>query len=69
MKLTQFQLKELSKYWLDLSKITLASLVVKFFEPTVLTATIISLITIVAGLTFAALFVMVSLRLSKGVKR
>lgn len=69
MKLTQFQIQEFSKYWFDLSKIVVASLVIKFFEPQAPTVSANSLFTIFVGLTFAMACVIFALRLSKEKKR
>lgn len=68
MKFSSFQYKEFSKYWFDISKIIVASLVVKFFEPEAKQITFSSLATIFVGLTLAFIFVILGLKLSKEVK-
>ena len=67
-KLREFQLKEFSKYWFDLSKLVFASLILKFFEPEVPKLTSGSFLTMFSGLTISAFLATVGLRLSKEVK-
>lgn len=66
--LSEFQFKELAKYWFDLSKLTFVSLILKFFEPEARLASSFSFLTIVFGLTAAAGFVIVGLYFAKGVE-
>ena len=67
--LREFQLKEFSKYWFDLSKLTIASLILKFFEPGSPKISIGSVLILFVGLTCALFFVIVGLKVGKGVKR
>jgi K+ transporter len=69
LTLNQFQIEEFSKYWFDLSKITFASLVIKFFEPEKLRFTTGSWITVSIGLTVTFLLAMIGLLLSREVKK
>lgn len=69
LTLNRFQIEEFAKYWFDLSKITFASLVIKFFEPEKLRFTIGSWITVLLGLTVTILLVMIGLLLSREVKK
>lgn len=69
MKLTQFQLQELAKYWFDISKILVGSLVVKFFEPKAPEFTGGSLAAIFASLTLAFLCVILGMNLLGRVKK
>lgn len=68
MKFTEFQLKEISKYWFDLSKLTFVSLILKFFEPGSPSFSWFTVLTIFFGLTATALFAIVGLRISREVK-
>lgn len=69
MKLTQFQLQEISKYWFDLSKLTFASLILKFFEPNLSGPFQGSTGTIAIGLTATLAFAILGLIFSKGVRK
>ena len=63
-KLTKDQFKEAGKYWLDLSKLTFASLILKLFEPGQ-TFVLSSIITVLFGLTFSIALVILGLRFLK----
>lgn len=69
MKLTQFQLKEFSKYWFDLSKLALVSFILKFFEPGAPKFDINFAVTVTIGLTLAIGFAILGLKLAKEIKR
>lgn len=63
--LDKSQQKEFGKYWIDLSKIVFASLVIKLFEPGSPAITFNSVITVASGLTASLLLAMLGLRFSK----
>ena len=67
--LSTFQKQELAKYFLDLSKLVIGSMVVKFFEPSGAQITSQTILTIVVGLTIALLIVIIGLMISKGKKK
>jgi len=68
LALEEFQLKEFSKYWFDLSKVTFGSLILKLFEPGAPRLETRSLLTIFSGLTFSVFFVILGLKYSKEIK-
>jgi len=68
IRLSNFQIKQISKYWFDLSKLTFASLILKLFEPEAPKFTYSSYATIVLGLIATAIFVMLGLEFSRKVK-
>ena len=47
-----YELKKLSEWWFDLSKLSIGSLVLKLFEPTDQAFGVISIFTVLLGLTF-----------------
>ena len=67
--LSRFQLREFSKYWFDLSKLAVASLILKFFEPEALWLGSFSVLTICLGLAFSALLAILGLRFAKEVEK
>lgn len=69
MKLTKFQLKEFTRYWFDLSKVTFGSLILKFFEPQAPRLTPGSLGVLLCALTLTFIFAILGLRFSRGVKK
>lgn len=64
---SEFELKQLSKFWLDLAKIALASLAIKLFEPEVI-ITLGSLIFALGGLIAFLICARVGLVFAKEVK-
>lgn len=52
-KRSAYELKKLSDFWLDLSKLVMASLVFKFFEPMGIGLTPAVVVTLAVGLTLA----------------
>ena len=56
VKFSDIQYKELAKYWFDLSKLIVASMILKLFEPQTSQLTLSSGITVVFGLIFAVGF-------------
>jgi len=66
---SEFQLREFSKYWFDLSKVIFASWVLKFFEPETLRWGGQSHVVLILGLTAAIAFVIVGLLFAKGVDK
>jgi hypothetical protein len=69
VKLTKFQSEEISKYWFDLSKLTLLSLVLKLFEPSKAEMNLISILTIISGLILAGCFASMGILFSGKVKK
>lgn len=67
-KLKEFQLKEFSKYWFDLSKVTFGSLILKLFEPGAPKLETKSVLTIFSGLTVSVFFIILGLKFSEKVK-
>jgi len=67
--LKDFQLKEFSKYWFDLSKVTFASLILKLFEPGAPKFVFGSFGVLLLGLTLTLIFVILGLRFARGVKK
>lgn len=63
--LDKTQHRELAKYWLDLSKLTLISFVIKLLEPGSSTLTLGSSVTIILGLTGSIFFAILGLRFLK----
>ena len=63
--LDKSQRKEFAKYWLDLSKIAVGSLIAKFFDSNVPTFTTASFITLLLGLTLVFFFAILGLRFAK----
>lgn len=59
------QRKEFGKYWFTMSHIVFGSLVIKLFEPGAPVMSVVSLLTLVFGLTCALFFAMLGLRFSK----
>jgi hypothetical protein len=68
-KLSSYQLKKLSDYWLDISKLAIASLIIKFFEPDAPRFTISSALTMIGGLLIAIIFAILGLKFSRKVKQ
>lgn len=68
-KLDSTQRKEFGKYWLDISKIAFASLVIKLFEPGVPPLSIESVGTLLLGLTMGLLTAMLGLRFTKEARK
>lgn len=68
LALNRFQQQEFSKYWFNLSTLTIASFVLKFFEPQAPKITLGSIITLFIGLTLAVAFIIIGLWFSKEVK-
>jgi hypothetical protein len=68
-KLAEFQLKEFSKYWFDLSKVTFGSLILKFFEPAAPKLTPGSVEVLFLALTLTLIFVILGLRFAQEVKK
>lgn len=66
-KRSQYELKKLADFWLDLSKIILISFVVKFFETGTKVFSWSSLVTMMAGLFFSILSANIGLRFAKKV--
>lgn len=64
---SQYELKKLSEFWLDLAKLALASLVIKLFEPQV-TVTLGSLIFAIGGLITFLICATIGLRFAREVK-
>lgn len=65
---SEYELKKLTDFWFDLSKITLVSLVLKLFEPGKVAFTVGSLLTVAIGLTFSSWCAKVGLAFAKRVK-
>jgi len=68
LRLNKFQLKEISKFWFDLAKLTLISLVLKLFEPGAPSIDLRSTLTVISGLIIASAFIIIGLLFSRGVK-
>jgi len=69
IKLSQFQYKELAKFWFDLSKLTFGSLILKLFEPTLPKISLSAFGTLLSGLILTVIFGMLGMRFSKEVKQ
>lgn len=67
IKLSNFQIKQISKYWFDLSKLTFASLILKLFEPGGSRLNLISLGTLFWGIVLTGIFVGLGIEYSRKV--
>lgn len=65
LRLDKSQKKELAKYWFDISKLVLASLVLKLFEPGLIISSQEVSLTLISGLTSSILLVILGLRFAK----
>lgn len=61
--------KELASYFFDISKLTVGSLILKFFEPQSARLTFGSFVTMLAGLILAGFFATLGLWFAKEVKQ
>ena len=68
VSLTEFQFKEIAKYWFDLSKLTFGSLILKLFESGMPEFTIRSFLIMIWGLTAMTVFASLGVRFAKEVK-
>lgn len=67
--LNEFQIKEISKFWFDLSKFTFISLILKFFEPQSPAFTFGSIGAVFLGLILVCIFAIVGMLFSRKVKK
>lgn len=66
---SNFELQKLAEWWFDLSKITLGSMAIKFFEPGVWDYSVKSFSSLTAGLFLGLLFARLGTRFARMVER